>query len=65
MEFDRHFGQILNEREAYRYINYPGVVSEYMRVTRRTLAKALLVAFVFNLIVMGAGAYFAYQQSPE
>ncbi|WP_435129845.1 nitric-oxide reductase large subunit [Halobaculum sp. D14] len=36
-----------------------------MRVTRRTLAKALAVVFVFNLVAMGAGAYFAYQQSPE
>ncbi len=36
-----------------------------MRVTRQTLAKALVVAFVFNLVVMGTGAYFAYEQSPE
>jgi len=36
-----------------------------MEVRRKTLAKLLVVAFIFNLIVMGAGAYFAYQQSPE
>ncbi|WP_049947535.1 nitric-oxide reductase large subunit [Candidatus Halobonum tyrrellensis] len=36
-----------------------------MEVRRRTLARALLVVFVFNLVFMGAGAYFAYQQSPE
>jgi hypothetical protein len=27
-----------------------------MELTRKTLAKALVAAFVFNLIVMGAGA---------
>jgi len=36
-----------------------------MEVRRKTLAKALVVAFIVNLVVMGAGAYFAYQQSPE
>ncbi|MFB6196651.1 MAG: cytochrome B, partial [Halobacteriaceae archaeon] len=36
-----------------------------MKIRRRTLAKALVVVFVLNLIVMGAGAYFAYQQSPQ
>ncbi|MFC7165602.1 nitric-oxide reductase large subunit [Halospeciosus flavus] len=36
-----------------------------MRVSRKTLAKILAVVFVFNLVVMGAGAYFAYEQSPE
>ncbi|WP_435101614.1 nitric-oxide reductase large subunit [Halarchaeum sp. P4] len=36
-----------------------------MRVRRETLAKALVVAFVFNLVVMGAGAYLAYEQSPQ
>jgi len=36
-----------------------------MEVRRKTLAKLLVVAFIFNLIVMGAGAYFAYQQSPD
>ncbi|MFC7098916.1 nitric-oxide reductase large subunit [Halobaculum marinum] len=35
-----------------------------MRVTRRSLAKALVVAFVVNLVVMGAGAYLAYQEAP-
>ncbi|MFB6125987.1 MAG: nitric-oxide reductase large subunit [Halolamina sp.] len=35
-----------------------------MRVTKRTLAKALAVAFVLNLLVMGAGAYLAYQEAP-
>ncbi|MFC7068532.1 nitric-oxide reductase large subunit [Halobaculum lipolyticum] len=35
-----------------------------MRVTRRTLAKALVVAFVVNLVVMGAGASLAYQEAP-
>ncbi|MFC6729698.1 nitric-oxide reductase large subunit [Natronoarchaeum mannanilyticum] len=35
-----------------------------MRVTRQTLAKALVVVFVFNLVVMGAGAALAYQQEP-
>jgi nitric oxide reductase subunit B len=34
-------------------------------VRRKTLAKLLVVAFVFHLIVMGLGAYHAYQQSPE
>ncbi|MFB6122304.1 MAG: nitric-oxide reductase large subunit [Haloferacaceae archaeon] len=36
-----------------------------MQVRRQTLAKVLLGVFVFNLIFMGTGAYFAYQQSPE
>ncbi|WP_423750636.1 nitric-oxide reductase large subunit [Salinirarus marinus] len=36
-----------------------------MKVRRKTLAKALVAAFVFNLVVMGAGAYLAYQQSPD
>lgn len=36
-----------------------------MNVSRQTLAKVLVVAFVFNLIVMGAGAYLTYEQSPE
>ncbi|GGL42357.1 nitric oxide reductase subunit B [Halarchaeum grantii] len=36
-----------------------------MLIRRETLAKALVVAFVFNLIVMGAGAYLAYEQSPQ
>lgn len=36
-----------------------------MEVSRRTLARALVVVFVVNLVVMSAGAFFAYQQSPE
>jgi nitric oxide reductase subunit B len=36
-----------------------------MEVRRKTLAKLLVVAFVFNFLVMGLGAYHAYQQSPE
>lgn len=36
-----------------------------MRIRRKTLARALVVAFVFNLVVMGAGAYLAYEQSPQ
>jgi len=35
-----------------------------MKVTRRTLAKALVVAFVVNLVVMGAGAALAYEKAP-
>ncbi|MEZ3117241.1 nitric-oxide reductase large subunit [Halobaculum sp. MBLA0147] len=35
-----------------------------MQVTRRTLARLLVVAFVVNLIVMGAGAFVAYQEAP-
>ncbi|WP_129116556.1 nitric-oxide reductase large subunit [Halegenticoccus tardaugens] len=35
-----------------------------MEVTRKTLAKLLLTVFVFNLVVMGAGAWYSYQQSP-
>ncbi|WP_277555999.1 nitric-oxide reductase large subunit [Halobaculum limi] len=35
-----------------------------MRVSRRTLAKALVVAFVVNLVVMGAGAAMAYEKAP-
>jgi len=35
-----------------------------MKVTRRTLAKALVVAFVVNLVVMGAGAALAYEEAP-
>ncbi|WP_049997190.1 nitric-oxide reductase large subunit [Halococcus sediminicola] len=36
-----------------------------MELSRKTLAKALVAAFVFNLIVMGAGAYLTYEQSPD
>ncbi|MFB6195945.1 MAG: cytochrome B, partial [Haloplanus sp.] len=35
-----------------------------MKVRRRTLAKLLLVVFVGNLVVMGAGAWYSYQQAP-
>ena len=35
-----------------------------MRLTRKTIAKVIVVAFVFNLVVMGAGAWFAYQEAP-
>jgi nitric oxide reductase subunit B len=35
-----------------------------MKLRRRTLAKVLLAVFAINLIVMGAGAYLAYEQSP-
>jgi nitric oxide reductase subunit B len=35
-----------------------------MKVRRQTLAKILVAVFVFNLVVMGAGAWFAYQESP-
>ena len=35
-----------------------------MEVSRRTIAKALVTVFVFNLIVMGAGALYSAQQVP-
>jgi nitric oxide reductase subunit B len=35
-----------------------------MELRRRTIAIAIVVAFVFNLVVMGAGAWFAYQEAP-
>jgi nitric oxide reductase subunit B len=35
-----------------------------MRLTRKTIAKVIVAAFVFNLVVMGAGAWFAYQEAP-
>ncbi|MEA5387207.1 nitric-oxide reductase large subunit [Haloarculaceae archaeon H-GB11] len=35
-----------------------------MQVSRQTLAKALVFVFVANLVVMGAGAYLAYEQAP-
>jgi len=35
-----------------------------IQVRRRTLAKLLLVVFVGNLVVMGAGAWYSYQQAP-
>jgi nitric oxide reductase subunit B len=35
-----------------------------MEVTRSTIAKILVTVFIFNLIVMGAGALYSYQQEP-
>jgi len=35
-----------------------------MELKRKTIAKVLVVAFVFNLVVMGAGAWIAYQEAP-
>ncbi|WP_255198754.1 nitric-oxide reductase large subunit [Halorarius litoreus] len=35
-----------------------------MQVRRSTIAKALVVVFVLNLVVMGVGALYSYQQSP-
>jgi len=35
-----------------------------MRLTRKTIAKVIVAAFLLNLIVMGAGAWFAYQEAP-
>lgn len=35
-----------------------------MELRRRTIARVLVVVFVFNLVVMGAGAWFAYQEAP-
>ncbi len=35
-----------------------------MEVSRQTIAKALVVVFVLNLIVMGVGALYSYQQVP-
>ncbi|MFW6435240.1 MAG: nitric-oxide reductase large subunit [Halovenus sp.] len=35
-----------------------------MRVTRRTLATILATVFVLNLLVMGAGAWLAYEEAP-
>ncbi|MFW6384726.1 MAG: nitric-oxide reductase large subunit [Halodesulfurarchaeum sp.] len=36
-----------------------------MRVKRGTLAKILAGIFVVNLVVMGLGAWYTYQQAPE
>lgn len=36
-----------------------------MKLRRTTLGKLLVAAFVFNLVVMSAGAAFAYEQSPQ
>lgn len=35
-----------------------------MRLTRKTIAKVIVAAFLLNLVVMGAGAWFAYQEAP-
>lgn len=35
-----------------------------IEVTRRTLAKILVSVFVFNLVVMGAGAWYSAQNVP-
>ncbi|WP_277543214.1 nitric-oxide reductase large subunit [Haloarcula laminariae] len=35
-----------------------------MELQRRTIAKVIAAAFIFNLVVMGAGAWFAYQEAP-
>ncbi|NHN47915.1 cytochrome B [Halostella sp. JP-L12] len=35
-----------------------------MKVRRQSIAKALVVVFVLNLAVMGAGAWLSYQEAP-
>jgi nitric oxide reductase subunit B len=35
-----------------------------MELTRKTIAKVIAVAFVFNFAVMAGGAWFAYQEAP-
>ncbi|MCU4716941.1 nitric-oxide reductase large subunit [Halapricum hydrolyticum] len=35
-----------------------------MELRRKTIAIVIVIAFVFNLVVMGAGAFFAYQEAP-
>ncbi|NHN42773.1 cytochrome B [Halorubellus sp. JP-L1] len=35
-----------------------------MELTRKTIAKFIAAAFLLNLVVMGAGAWFAYQEAP-
>jgi nitric oxide reductase subunit B len=35
-----------------------------MKVERRTLAKILATVFVLNLVVMGLGAWYSYEQAP-
>jgi len=35
-----------------------------MELTRKTIAKVIVAAFLLNLTVMGAGAWFAYQEAP-
>ncbi|WP_247729889.1 nitric-oxide reductase large subunit [Halovivax limisalsi] len=36
-----------------------------MKITRRTIAKALVVVFVGNLLVMGGGALYSAQEVPQ
>lgn len=35
-----------------------------MEIHRRTIAKGIVAVFVFNLLVMGVGALYSYQQAP-
>lgn len=35
-----------------------------IEVRRKTLAKILVGVFLFNLVVMGAGAAYSYQEAP-
>jgi nitric oxide reductase subunit B len=35
-----------------------------MQVRRKTIAKLIAVVFVFNLVVMGTGAWLAYEEAP-
>ncbi|TKX77469.1 cytochrome B, partial [Halorubrum sp. SD626R] len=35
-----------------------------MQLTRKTIAKVIVAAFLLNLVVMGAGAWLAYQEAP-
>ncbi|WP_411968855.1 nitric-oxide reductase large subunit [Haloferax sp. YSSS75] len=35
-----------------------------MELKRKTIAKVIAVVFIFNLVVMGTGAWFAYQEAP-
>ena len=35
-----------------------------MELQRKTIATVIAAVFVFNLVVMGAGAWFAYQEAP-
>ncbi|WP_144905537.1 nitric-oxide reductase large subunit [Halobellus captivus] len=35
-----------------------------MQIRRKTIAKVIAVVFIFNLVVMGTGAWFAYQEAP-
>ena len=35
-----------------------------MQIQRHTITKVVTVVFVFNLVLMGTGTWFAYQESP-